>query len=56
MAQSKRDIAYLKLSNEEKWEIMMRVNRLAIAFNNGRPIKQPQGKGIIFNQKGNGLI
>ncbi|MDI1234702.1 MAG: hypothetical protein PSX81_10500 [bacterium] len=56
MAQSKRDIAYLKLSNEEKWEIMMRVNKLAIAFNNGRPIKKPQGKGIVFNQKGNGLI
>ncbi len=56
MAQTKRDIEYLKLSNEEKWEVMMRINRLAIAFNGGKPIKKPQGKGIVFNQKADGSV
>jgi hypothetical protein len=49
MPQTKRDIEYLKLSNEEKWALMMRINRLAVAFNGGKPIKQPQGKGFVFN-------
>ncbi len=56
MGQTKRDIEYLKLNNEEKWEAMMRINRLAIAFNGGNPIKKPQGKGVVFNQKADGSV
>lgn len=50
----KRAIAYLKLTNEEKWAHIIRLNRLAVLFNNGKPIKSPQGKGHIFNQKQGG--
>jgi hypothetical protein len=56
MPQTKRDIEYLKLSNEEKWAAMMRINRLAVAFNGGKPIKQPQGKGFVFNRPKDGSI
>jgi hypothetical protein len=41
---------FQQLSTEEKLKALFKLNALAIAFNGGKPIKTPQGKGIVISK------
>jgi hypothetical protein len=45
-----RDERFLKLSPAEKFYALLHLNRVAVELNGGKPLKQPQGKGIIISK------
>ena len=45
-----RDNAYLVLSPKEKFLQLLALIRLSKALNGGRPLKQPQGKGLVISR------
>ncbi|MDZ4758466.1 MAG: hypothetical protein SGJ10_10085 [Bacteroidota bacterium] len=45
-----RNDAYNKLSGNEKFKLMMQVLEVSYIFNGCKPLKEPQGKGVIFNK------
>ncbi len=46
-----REQAYLALSSKEKILQLMALIRLSVLLNGGRPLKQPQGKGLVIFRK-----
>ncbi len=42
--------AYQSLAPRQKLDQLMALIRLSIALNGGRPLKQPQGKGLIISR------
>ncbi|TAH04553.1 MAG: hypothetical protein EAZ15_00905 [Sphingobacteriales bacterium] len=42
--------AYLALSSEEKFYALLALNRNAVALNGGKPLKTPQGKGLVIKK------
>lgn len=49
--QQEREQRFLKLSAQEKLEELFALINLSIAMNGGKPIKEPQGKGLIIRKK-----
>ncbi len=47
---SQRAQAYLALSSEEKFYALLALNRNAVALNGGKPLKTPQGKGLVIKK------
>jgi len=45
-----RDNRFLKLSSAEKFYALLHLNQVAIKLNGRRPLKKPQGKGIIISK------
>jgi hypothetical protein len=45
-----RDVAYLTLSPKEKFLQLLALIHLSTALNGGRPLKQPQGKGLVISR------
>lgn len=48
-----REMAYLALSPKDKFLQLISLIRLSVSLNGGRPLKQPQGKGLIISRKKN---
>lgn len=48
---AERESEYLSKSPEEKFHQLLSLIRLSIKLNNGQPIKQPQGKGLVISRK-----
>ncbi len=47
---SQREQAFLALPPEKKIQMLLNLNRNAVALNGGKPLKTPQGKGIIIKK------
>jgi len=45
-----RSRRFQQLSTEEKLTALFNLNALAVAFNGGKPIKVPQGKGMVISK------
>lgn len=45
-----RDVAYLALSPKDKFLQLLALIHLSISLNGGRPLKQPQGKGLVISR------
>lgn len=45
-----RKLAYARLPGEEKWRQLMELIALSIKLNGGKPLKEPQGKGIVIRK------
>jgi hypothetical protein len=45
-----RDSAYLALSPKEKFLQLLALIHLSTSLNGGRPLKQPQGKGLVISR------
>ena len=46
-----REMAYLALSSKEKFLQLVSLIRISVSLNGGRPLKQPQGKGLVICRK-----
>lgn len=47
---AEREQAYLIRSAEQKFFALLNLNRIAVQMNGGRPLKLPQGKGIVISK------
>jgi len=47
---AERGLAYLGLSPAERYRQMMALIRLSIALNHNKPLKTPQGKGLLLRK------
>jgi hypothetical protein len=45
-----RDNRFLQLSPAEKFYALLNLNKTAVKLNGGKPLKRPQGKGIIISK------
>lgn len=45
-----RYVAYLSLPPRQKLQQLLTLIRLSVSLNGGRPVKQPQGKGLIISR------
>ncbi len=45
-----RALAFNALSDTDKIKRLLTINALAVKLNGGKPLKQPQGKGIIIRK------
>ncbi|WP_421943840.1 hypothetical protein [Pedobacter sp.] len=45
-----REVKFLSLSGQERFFELVKLNRLAVLMNGGRPFKTPQGKGIVIRR------
>jgi hypothetical protein len=45
-----RDNRFLQLSPAQKFYALLSLNKTAVKLNGGKPLKQPQGKGIIISK------
>jgi hypothetical protein len=43
--------AYQSLSSQKKILQLLSLIRLSVSLNGGRPIKEPQGKGLVISRK-----
>jgi len=48
--ESERSKRFLKLSTTEKINSLFALINLSVMLNNGKPLKYPQGKGIILRK------
>ena len=46
-----REMAYLALSPKEKFLQLASLIHLSVVLNGGKPLKQPQGKGLVISRK-----
>lgn len=46
-----REVAYLALSPKEKLLQLISLIHLSVSLNGGKPLKQPQGKGLVISRK-----
>ncbi len=47
---AERESLYLRKSAEQKIFTLLRLNRTAVQLNGGKPLKQPQGKGLLIRK------
>ncbi len=45
-----RALHYASLPFEDKWKRLMSMIHLAVKLNGGKPLKSPQGKGIVIRK------
>jgi len=45
-----RETKFLSLSVEDRFFELVKLNKLAVLMNGGKPLKVPQGKGIIIRR------
>jgi hypothetical protein len=45
-----RENRFLNLSSAEKFHALLHLNKVAIKLNGGKPLKKPQGKGIVISK------
>ena len=48
---AERDTEYLSQSPREKLNRLFNLIHLSIKMNGGKPLKEPQGKGLIISRK-----
>lgn len=46
-----RESAYLVLSSKEKFLQLLALIHLSTALNGGRPLKHPQGRGLVISRR-----
>ena len=51
-----RHLRFAHLPLSEKLNQLFALIDLTVKMNGGKPIKEPQGKGIVLRKKSNGLI
>jgi len=49
--QVEREQEFLNLTPSEKFFRLLKLNKLAVTMNGGKPLKVPQGKGLIIKKK-----
>ena len=49
--QVEREQEFLNLRPSEKFFRLLKLNKLAVTMNGGKPLKVPQGKGLIIKKK-----
>ena len=47
---AEREALYLSKSAEQKIYALLQLNHVAVQLNGGKPLKQPQGKGIVIKK------
>ncbi|MFN0290242.1 MULTISPECIES: hypothetical protein [Pedobacter] len=47
---AEREAVYLNKSAEQKIHALLQLNYVAVQLNGGKPLKQPQGRGIIIRK------
>ena len=47
---AEREALYLSKSAEQKIYALLQLNHIAVQLNGGKPLKQPQGKGIVIKK------
>lgn len=47
---AERETLYLSKSAEQKIFTLLQLNRTAVQLNGGKPLKQPQGKGLLIRK------
>ncbi|WP_113638852.1 hypothetical protein [Nubsella zeaxanthinifaciens] len=47
---AERETLYLRKSAEQKIFTLLQLNRTAVQLNGGKPLKQPQGKGLLIRK------
>ncbi|MGE6220501.1 hypothetical protein ACQKCH_11795 [Nubsella zeaxanthinifaciens] len=47
---AERETLYLSKSAEQKIFTLLQLNRTAVQLNGGKPLKQPQGKGLLIRR------
>lgn len=47
---AEREAVYLNKSAEQKIHALLQLNYVAVQLNGGKPLKQPQGKGILIRK------
>lgn len=50
---AEREQRYCNRTSEEKFYSLLNLNRISVQLNGGRPLKTPQGKGIIIRRPNN---
>lgn len=45
-----RESVYLSRNSEQRFFSILQLNRISVAMNGGRPLKSPQGKGIVIRK------
>ena len=45
-----REVKFLSLSAEDRFFELIKLNELAVLTNGGKPLKAPQGKGIVIRR------
>jgi len=45
-----REVKFLSLSAEDRFFELIKLNELAVLMNGGKPLKVPQGKGIVIRK------
>jgi hypothetical protein len=48
---AEREAIYVALSPEDKFLQLLALIRLSVAMNGGKPLKLPQGKGIVISRE-----
>ena len=51
-----RHLRFAQLPLSEKLNQLFALIDLTVKMNGGKPLKEPQGKGIVLRKKSNGLI
>lgn len=47
---AERESVYLNSSAEQKFYALLHLNRISIKMNGGKPLKIPQGKGLVIRK------
>ncbi len=47
---AEREALYLSKSAEQKIYALLQLNYIAVQLNGGKPLKEPQGKGILIRK------
>ncbi|MDQ8003485.1 MAG: hypothetical protein REI64_01725 [Pedobacter sp.] len=47
---AEREALYLSKSAEQKIYALLQLNHVAVQLNGGKPLKQPQGKGLLIRK------
>jgi len=45
-----REVKFLSLSGQERFFELVKLNKLAVLMNGGKPLKVPQGIGIVIRR------
>ncbi|WP_316795614.1 hypothetical protein [Pedobacter agri] len=50
MIDRERELRFLSLSGEERFFELVKLNKLAVLMNGGKPLKVPHGNGIVIRR------
>ncbi|WP_316825226.1 hypothetical protein [Pedobacter miscanthi] len=45
-----RDVVYLSLTPEQRFFGVLQLNQISVTINGGKPLKFPQGKGLVIRK------